>query len=180
MAFSDASAPYTCLQRFPFSLSEHGQSSGSRTTRYSPPSEPSTRKPAPRTAPPSYRIEEGYAMIDQGGEQAHQSTFAESPGQASDLLRQAVRFERYDTEIEVRSPGPAVRAVDTNVDYRTVLAREGHAAGDVGAPRDALRPLRFRHCATLFIPCRSGALLVVVRANPSRSSQRSRPRARAT
>ncbi len=68
----------------------------------------------------SYRVEEGYAMIDQDGEQAHQSTFAESPGQASDLLRRAVGFERYDTEIEVWSPGPAVRVVDTNVDYRTV------------------------------------------------------------
>ena len=29
-------------------------------------------------------------------------------------------FERYDTELEVWSPGPAVRVTDTNVDYRTV------------------------------------------------------------
>ncbi len=67
-----------------------------------------------------YLVEEGYAMIDQDGEKAHQDTFAETAGEASELLRRSVGFERFDTEIEVWSPGLAVRVVDTNVDYRTV------------------------------------------------------------
>ncbi len=68
----------------------------------------------------SYRVEEGFAMIDQDGEKAHQATFAETPEAASRLLERAVGFERYDTQVEVWSPGPAVRVTDTNVDYRTV------------------------------------------------------------
>lgn len=67
-----------------------------------------------------YRVEEGYAMIDQDGEQAHQDTFAETPEEAALLLKLTVGFERYDTELEVWRPGPAVRVVDTDVDYRTV------------------------------------------------------------
>jgi hypothetical protein len=67
-----------------------------------------------------YVVEEGYAMIDQDGEQAHQETFAETPEGAARLLERAVGFDRYDTELEVWRPGPAVRVVDTNVDYRTV------------------------------------------------------------
>jgi len=67
-----------------------------------------------------YRVEEGYAMIDQDGEKAHQETFAETAGQASELLRRVVVLDRVDTEIEVWSPGPAVRVVDTNVDYKTL------------------------------------------------------------
>lgn len=66
-----------------------------------------------------YRVEEGYAMIDQDGEQAHQATFAETPEAASRLLERVVGFERYDTELEVWRTGLAVRVVDTNVDYRT-------------------------------------------------------------
>jgi hypothetical protein len=67
-----------------------------------------------------YRVEEGYAMIDQDDERAHQDTFAETPEGAARMLERAVGFERFDTELEVWSPGPAVRVVDTNVDYRTV------------------------------------------------------------
>lgn len=67
-----------------------------------------------------YRVEEGFAMIDQDGEKAHQATFGETAAEAVELLRRAVGFESYDTEIEVWSPGPAVRVVDTNVDYRTL------------------------------------------------------------
>jgi len=59
-------------------------------------------------------------MIDQDGEKAHQDTFAETAEGASDLLRRSVGFERFDTEVEVWSPGLAVRVVDKNVDYRTV------------------------------------------------------------
>ena len=67
-----------------------------------------------------YRVEEGYAMIDEDGEQAHQETFAETPEAASQMLEQAVGFERFDAEVEVWRPGLAVRVTDTNVDYRTV------------------------------------------------------------
>lgn len=67
-----------------------------------------------------YRVEEGYATIDEDGEQAHQETFADTPEGAARLLERAVGFERFDSELEVWSPGLAVRMVDTNVDYRTV------------------------------------------------------------
>ena len=66
-----------------------------------------------------YRVEEGFAMIDEDGEQAHQETFAETPEAASRMLEQAIGFERFDTEVEVWSPGLAVRVTDTNVDYWT-------------------------------------------------------------
>jgi hypothetical protein len=70
-----------------------------------------------------YIVEEGYAMIDQDGQKAHQQTFAETPEEASRLLWSALRSdfqegELQEGELDTWSPGIAVLVTDTNLDRR--------------------------------------------------------------
>jgi hypothetical protein len=64
-----------------------------------------------------YIVEEGFAMIDQDGEQAYQDTFAETTEQANELLLRILGFDRYEAERDLWRPGFAVRITDTNLDY---------------------------------------------------------------
>ena len=66
-----------------------------------------------------YVVEEGYAMVDEDGEVAHQHTFAETPEQAARLLLEVLGFDRHETERDAWRPEMAVRVTDTNIDYRT-------------------------------------------------------------
>jgi hypothetical protein len=73
-----------------------------------------------------YIVEEGYAMIDQDGQIAHQQTFAETPAEASRLLWSALgadiqEGELQEGELDTWSPGMAVLITDTNLDRRDRL-----------------------------------------------------------
>jgi hypothetical protein len=71
-----------------------------------------------------YIVEEGYAMIDQDGEQAYQHTFAESPAEASRLLWSSLGFDMQEGEMDTWRPGYAVLVMDTNLDRRDRLRRQ--------------------------------------------------------
>jgi len=68
-----------------------------------------------------YIVEEGYAMIDQDGEKAHQQTFAETPAEASRLLWSVLGSDIQEGEMDTWSPGIAVLVTDTNLDRRDRL-----------------------------------------------------------
>ena len=65
-----------------------------------------------------YIIEEGFAMVDQDGEMAHQYTFADTPGQANRLLLEFLGFDRYEAERDLWRVDAAVRITDTNLARR--------------------------------------------------------------
>lgn len=65
-----------------------------------------------------YIVEEGYAMIDQDGQVAHQETFAETPAEASRLMWRMLGDEAQEGAMDTWSPGMAVLVTDTNLDYR--------------------------------------------------------------
>ena len=65
-------------------------------------------------------VEEGYAMIDQDGERAHQETFAE----ASRLLWSALGYEVQEGDMDTWTPGLAVLVTDTGVDYQSKITRD--------------------------------------------------------
>ncbi|MDP9476879.1 MAG: hypothetical protein M3R38_14535 [Actinomycetota bacterium] len=71
-----------------------------------------------------YIVEEGYAMIDQDGQVAHQETFAETPAEASRLMWSILGGEADEGEMDTWSPGMAVLVTDTNLDYRSKLRRQ--------------------------------------------------------
>ncbi len=71
-----------------------------------------------------YIVEEGYAMIDQDGQVAHQETFAETPDEASRQLWRLLGDEADEGEMDTWSPGFAVLVTDTNIDYRSKLRRQ--------------------------------------------------------
>jgi hypothetical protein len=68
-------------------------------------------------------VEEGYAMIDQDAEQAHQDIFAETPDEASRLLWSTLGGDAQEGEMDNWSPGFAVMVTDTNIDYRSERGR---------------------------------------------------------
>ena len=70
----------------------------------------------------SYIVEEGYAMIDQDGEGAHQQTFAETPAEASRLLWSTLGYDVQEGDMDTWNPGPAVLVTDTNLDRRDRLS----------------------------------------------------------
>ncbi len=65
-----------------------------------------------------YIVEEGYAMVDQDGEEAHQHTFAETADEAIDRLRSVLGFDEYEAQSDLWRPEMAVRVTDTNTDFR--------------------------------------------------------------
>jgi hypothetical protein len=72
----------------------------------------------------SYIVEEGYAMIDQDGERAHQQTFAETPAEASRLLWSALGYDVQEGDMDTWNPGTAVLVTDTGVDYRSKITKD--------------------------------------------------------
>jgi hypothetical protein len=69
-------------------------------------------------------VEEGYAMIDQDGELAHQGTFAETPTEASRLLWGALGYDVQEGDMDTWNPGLAVLVTDTSIDYPSKITRE--------------------------------------------------------
>jgi hypothetical protein len=78
-----------------------------------------------------YIVEEGYAMIDQDGEQAHQHTFAETPEEAARLLWSALGLDVQEGDMDRWSPGFAVLVTDTNLDRRDRLVGQTVVPWDV-------------------------------------------------
>jgi hypothetical protein len=71
-----------------------------------------------------YIVEEGYAMIDQDGERAHQETFAETPGEASRLLWSALGYDAQEGDMDTWTPGLAVLVTDTGIDYPSKITSD--------------------------------------------------------
>jgi len=71
-----------------------------------------------------YIVEEGYAMIDQDGERAHQQTFAETTSESSRLLWNALGHDMQEGDMDLWNPGLAVLVTDNRIDYRSRITRD--------------------------------------------------------